>query len=227
MPLAPRPAGEECYVALDKGAITDQHVLVLPVEHYASSLAAPASTTEEMARWGEAGGERGGEAGAADGRGAAWRVCAQSWLCVPQPFIFLCTTSLGAASASAGRQGSTSCLVACRYLSALRSCFAANGKELVGFERYMKLRKSGGNHCHLNAIAVPGANPPPGGLQTRVARQPHPTPSFTLKLDAFVKVFGQQWDCLHARSLPETKPRCRLASPAARRRCGQAGACRL
>ncbi len=46
----PLSAGEECYVALDKGAITDQHVLVLPVEHYASSLAAPASTTEEIAR---------------------------------------------------------------------------------------------------------------------------------------------------------------------------------
>ena len=45
----------------------------------------------------------------------------------------------------------------CRYLSALRTCFAASGKELVGFERYMALRKSGGNHCHLNAIAVPGA----------------------------------------------------------------------
>lgn len=43
-----------------------------------------------------------------------------------------------------------------RYLSALRSCFAAGGKEMVGFERYMALRKSGGNHCHFNAIAVPG-----------------------------------------------------------------------
>jgi hypothetical protein len=43
-----------------------------------------------------------------------------------------------------------------RYLSALRSCYAASGKELVGFERYMALRKSGGNHCHVNAIAVPG-----------------------------------------------------------------------
>lgn len=85
--------GEECYVALDKGAITDEHVLVLPVEHFPSYLAAPASTTEEMQR----------------------------------------------------------------YLSALRSCFAASGKELVGFERYMKLRKSGGNHCHINAIAVPAA----------------------------------------------------------------------
>ena len=49
-----------------------------------------------------------------------------------------------------------------RYLSALRTCFAATGQELVGFERYMALRKSGGNHCHLNAIAVPGAL---GGLQ--------------------------------------------------------------
>lgn len=45
-----------------------------------------------------------------------------------------------------------------RYLSALRSCFAHKGKELVGFERYMALRKSGGNHCHINAIAVPGAS---------------------------------------------------------------------
>ena len=43
-----------------------------------------------------------------------------------------------------------------RYVSALRTCFAATGQELVGFERYMALRKSGGNHCHLNAIAVPG-----------------------------------------------------------------------
>lgn len=37
-------------MALDKGAITGQHVLVLPVEHYPSSQAAPTSTTEEMAR---------------------------------------------------------------------------------------------------------------------------------------------------------------------------------
>ena len=54
----------------------------------------------------------------------------------------------------------SACLPCCpphRYLSALRSCFAASGKELVGFERYMALRKSGGNHCHFNAIAVPGA----------------------------------------------------------------------
>lgn len=48
-------------------------------------------------------------------------------------------------------------LAARRYLSALRSCFAAGGRQLVGFERYMKLKKSGGNHAHINAIAVPGA----------------------------------------------------------------------
>lgn len=83
--------GEECYVALDKGAITDRHVLLLPVEHYACSLEVPASTTAEMER----------------------------------------------------------------YLSALKSCFAAEGKELVGFERFMRLKKSGGNHCHINVIAVP------------------------------------------------------------------------
>jgi diadenosine tetraphosphate (Ap4A) HIT family hydrolase len=85
--------GEECYMALDKGPISDRHVLVLPVEHYASSLQAPLSVWEEMER----------------------------------------------------------------YLSALRSCFAAEGKALVGFERFMRLRKSGGNHCHVNGIAIPAA----------------------------------------------------------------------
>jgi hypothetical protein len=44
-----------------------------------------------------------------------------------------------------------------KYLSALRSFFAASGKELVAFERYLALRKSGGNHCHINVIAVPSA----------------------------------------------------------------------
>ena len=85
--------GEECYVALDKGAITDRHVLLLPIEHYSCSLETPASTAAEMDR----------------------------------------------------------------YISALKSCFAAEGKEVVGFERFMRLKKSGGNHCHLNFIAVPAA----------------------------------------------------------------------
>lgn len=82
---------EESYLALDKGAITNRHILVVPVEHHASSLDAPLSTWQEMER----------------------------------------------------------------YMSSLKSCFASEGKTLVGFERYMRLRKSGGNHCHINVIAVP------------------------------------------------------------------------
>ena len=51
LPHNPPPhTGEECYLALDKGAISDLHVLVVPVEHYPSSLAAPATTLEEMER---------------------------------------------------------------------------------------------------------------------------------------------------------------------------------
>ena len=43
-----RPPGEECYVVLDKGAITDTHALVLPVEHYPSTLALPPSAAAEL-----------------------------------------------------------------------------------------------------------------------------------------------------------------------------------
>lgn len=42
----------------------------------------------------------------------------------------------------------------CRYWTALGKCAAASDRQLVGFERYMALRKSGGNHCHINALAV-------------------------------------------------------------------------
>jgi hypothetical protein len=31
------------------------------------------------------------------------------------------------------------------------------GMELVGFERHLALKKSGGNHCHINVIPVPMA----------------------------------------------------------------------
>ena len=31
------------------------------------------------------------------------------------------------------------------------------GQELVAFERYMTLRKSGGNHCHVNVLPIPAA----------------------------------------------------------------------
>lgn len=82
--------GEEAYLALDKGAITDDHVLILPVEHYPCALDA----------------------------------------------------SIGAATEID------------RYVSALRSFYASKGKEIVGFERYMRFKKTGGNHCHLNFIAI-------------------------------------------------------------------------
>lgn len=41
-----------------------------------------------------------------------------------------------------------------RYLSALSSYFASQGKAMVGFERFMRLKKSGGNHCHINVIGI-------------------------------------------------------------------------
>lgn len=45
-----------------------------------------------------------------------------------------------------------------RYMSALRCCYAAQGLELVGFERHLRLRGKGGNHCHINLIGVPKAS---------------------------------------------------------------------
>ena len=41
----------ETYLALDKGALTPQHVLLIPVEHYPSSAALPASAAEELWRY--------------------------------------------------------------------------------------------------------------------------------------------------------------------------------
>ncbi len=43
--------GEECYCAMDKGAINEGHVLLLPIEHYASSLACSANAWAEMQRY--------------------------------------------------------------------------------------------------------------------------------------------------------------------------------
>lgn len=45
------PSGEECYCAMDKGAINEGHVLLLPIEHYASSLACSANAWAEMQRY--------------------------------------------------------------------------------------------------------------------------------------------------------------------------------
>eukprot|EP00798_Chlamydomonas_sp_ICE-L_P008737 gene8737-33599_t len=85
--------GEEAYIAVDKGAINDSHVLVVPIEHYPSSAALKPETFIEVEK----------------------------------------------------------------YLSALRSCYASQGRELIAFERFLALRKSGGNHCHINVIGVPKA----------------------------------------------------------------------
>lgn len=82
--------GEEVYMALDKGPISPQHVLLVPIEHYPSLAAVHASCYAEMER----------------------------------------------------------------YLSALRACYAAGGKELVAFERHLRLSNMGGNHCHVNCLAI-------------------------------------------------------------------------
>eukprot|EP00208_Stichococcus_sp_RCC1054_P002085 CAMPEP_0206146064 /NCGR_PEP_ID=MMETSP1473-20131121/29358_1 /ASSEMBLY_ACC=CAM_ASM_001109 /TAXON_ID=1461547 /ORGANISM="Stichococcus sp, Strain RCC1054" /LENGTH=638 /DNA_ID=CAMNT_0053542501 /DNA_START=442 /DNA_END=2358 /DNA_ORIENTATION=+ len=86
--------GEECYVAVDKGAINDGHVLVVPIEHFPNTLGISPKAHAEMDR----------------------------------------------------------------YLTALASCYAAQGKEAVTFERFMAFRKSGGNHCHVNVVPAPAAH---------------------------------------------------------------------
>ena len=52
--LPRRAPGEESYVALDKGAISGQHVLLLPIEHFPSTLCLPASAAAELERYAEA-----------------------------------------------------------------------------------------------------------------------------------------------------------------------------
>jgi len=44
-------AGEEMYMALDKGPINPQHVLLLPIEHRSNSLALSAGAFSEMERY--------------------------------------------------------------------------------------------------------------------------------------------------------------------------------
>ena len=43
-------AGEEVYIALDKGAINGQHVMLLPIEHWASTLTISANALAELER---------------------------------------------------------------------------------------------------------------------------------------------------------------------------------
>lgn len=39
-------------------------------------------------------------------------------------------------------------------MSALRTAAASAGKQLVGFERFLRLRSKGGNHTHINTLPI-------------------------------------------------------------------------
>ncbi|KXZ54774.1 hypothetical protein GPECTOR_4g844 [Gonium pectorale] len=82
--------GEEMYLALDKGAITPEHVLLVPIDHHPASVGLSPNCFAELER----------------------------------------------------------------YLAALRALYASMGRELVAFERHLSLRNKGGNHCHVNVLAV-------------------------------------------------------------------------
>eukprot|EP00898_Chlorokybus_atmophyticus_P002259 jgi/Chlat1/3033/Chrsp206S03289 len=77
--------GTDCYLALAKGGILPEHVLLLPIEHFPSCLQLPPAIGQEVER----------------------------------------------------------------YKEALRKCFAAVGKDIFVFERYLNLRA--GTHCHVQA----------------------------------------------------------------------------
>ena len=44
-------AGEEIYMAMDKGPINDQHILLLPIEHRSNTLALSAGAYSELERY--------------------------------------------------------------------------------------------------------------------------------------------------------------------------------
>jgi hypothetical protein len=43
--------GDEVYLALDKGPITPQHALIIPIEHHPSLAALPAEPAKEVGRY--------------------------------------------------------------------------------------------------------------------------------------------------------------------------------
>ena len=49
--MAAVAVGEECYLTLDKGAINEAHVLVLPIEHYPSTLSCSKGFWAEMEQY--------------------------------------------------------------------------------------------------------------------------------------------------------------------------------
>ncbi|GMH33389.1 hypothetical protein BSKO_01223 [Bryopsis sp. KO-2023] len=83
--------GAECYIAMDKGPISSDHVLIIPTSHHCNTLHMPQG----------------------------------------------CYTEL------------------CGYISALRSMFAASGRSLVAFERFLRLKRTGGSHCIFSVISIP------------------------------------------------------------------------
>jgi len=82
--------GQEAYLALDKAPMHPQHCLIIPIEHFPSSLSLTPSARAEMLE----------------------------------------------------------------YMAAVRRFYESKGCALVGFERFMRLRRMGGNHCHINLVPV-------------------------------------------------------------------------
>ncbi|KAK3261830.1 hypothetical protein CYMTET_29280, partial [Cymbomonas tetramitiformis] len=56
-----------------------------------------------------------------------------------------------------------------RYLDMLRKCFAANGQEMIVMERYMQMRRKGGNHCFVTVVPVA----PAAGKRAQASFQEH------------------------------------------------------
>ena len=81
---------QEIYLTLDKAPMHPQHCLLIPVEHYPSTLSlSPNARSEVMS-----------------------------------------------------------------YIGAVRKFYQSQGLEMVGFERFMRLRRMGGNHCHINLVPI-------------------------------------------------------------------------
>lgn len=147
--------GDEVYLALDKGPITPQHALIIPIEHHPSLAALPAEAAKEVGR-------------CVFCVHARLYAClcqeAVTWLLCGHPTARYCMRVRQQPSGTWDRPLTLYCvcvcvslspsLFACRYLSALRTAAASAGQQLVGFERYLRLRSKGGNHTHINTLPI-------------------------------------------------------------------------
>ena len=158
-------------MAVDKGAIAEGHVLVLPIEHFPNALGLPSGAWAEMERY-----------------LSALQSCYASQVVVMfhlsckaarsgEILLCLCETVVAelawaplAAKAQTCRWGCTFPLRPRLGLQAVErsdmppdtSCAdrpleLPQGKEAVAFERFMAFRKSGGNHCHVNVVPAPAS----------------------------------------------------------------------